>query len=297
MDSLIKIEQRGIEVRRDEPMGRHTGFQTGGSARAYIQPQDRSLFLDTLTFLREENEPFLLLGKGSNLFVSQRGYGGIVVSTERALSTITCKSNQTVVCEAGVSLFRLCRFAQAEGLSGLEFAFGIPGTLGGAVYMNAGAYGGEMQDIVLSVDALDLEGNLRHFSKEELEFSYRNSVFQKNPYTILQATLQLVCDHPRDIQSRMDTYIQKRKDKQPLEYPSAGSTFKRPQGQYAGALIEQCGLKGYRLGGAQVSEKHAGFIINRDHATAAEIEQLIRYVQQVVLEKTGFSLECEVQIL
>jgi UDP-N-acetylmuramate dehydrogenase len=213
------------------------------------------------------------------------------------MSEIKLLDETTIYCEAGASLKALCMFALENSLSGLEFAYGIPGTLGGAVYMNAGAYGGEMKDVLYSVNHIDNDGNNGTLNKENLDLGYRHSAYTNNGFVITSAVIKLTKADKKDIKEAMDDKLQRRKDKQPLEYPSAGSTFKRPEGYFAGALIEDCGLKGYTVGGAQVSEKHAGFVINKGGATATDVMTLISDVQRIVKEKHGVTLETEVKIV
>ncbi len=286
-----------ISVYLNEPLSKHTGFQTGGNAALMIIPKNRSAFLETVSILRKEAVEFFVLGKGSNVLASDNGYDGAVIKTERALSEISFGENGEVYCEAGVSLSTLCRSCAERGLSGLEFAFGIPGTVGGAVYMNAGAYDGEMKDIVTFADVLNSDGNTGKVYGSMLNFSYRHSFAQEKEAIILGAGFKLKLGDKNDILTRMNELMERRKDKQPLEYPSCGSTFKRPEGGYASKLIDESGLRGYSVGGACVSDKHCGFIINKSKASTGEILELIDFVKKTVKEKTGFSLECEIKLL
>lgn len=286
-------EQLGFETKRNVPLKSYTTFKTGGEASLLVFPDDEKKLSEYIKFLKEQNIKPFVLGNGSNLLVSDNGFDGIVISTEK-LNNVEMLDNNTLKCGAGFSLMKLCRLCLEKSLSGLEFAFGIPGSVGGAVYMNAGAYGGEMKDVVTRVYHIDPDGNLGFFEADRLELSYRHSVYTAKGYIITSACVCLQKDDAEKIKIRMNDYLSRRKEKQPLEYPSAGSTFKRPEGYYAGALIEKCGLKGVSVGGAQVSEKHAGFIINRNNATAADISELISLVQKTVLEKTGVALETEV---
>ncbi len=290
-------EQMGIQLLVHEPMWRHTSFKVGGAARLMVKPQTIKQLRQVLLDVKQNALPLYITGRGTNLLVNDHGINGVVVNLDGNLDEMYLEGETHIVCQAGASLKKLCLFAQSHGLTGLEFAYGIPGTVGGAVYMNAGAYGGEIKDVVVSCQALDQEGATQDYDAGQMGFGYRESVFQQNGACIVQAVFALKKGDPVDIMERMKDIMQKRKDKQPLEYPSAGSTFKRPQGNFAGALIEQCGLKGCCIGGAQVSEKHAGFVINKGQATQKDIVDLIAYIQKVVKERTGYQLQCEVKIL
>ena len=285
-----------LTVLRDEPMNRHTTFRIGGAARRMVQVQTCAE-LAALLSLAEENEiPYFLLGNGSNLLVSDDGIDRLVIHTG-ALDRLERVGEDTLYAEAGVSLARLAVFARKQSLTGLEFAHGIPGSLGGAVCMNAGAYGGEMCQVVTEVTAwLPGRGECVLYA-EELAMSYRHSYFSDHEGVVLGAKLKLSGGDESAIGAQMEDLIRRRKEKQPLEYPSAGSTFKRPEGHFAGALIEQCGLKGVSVGWAQVSEKHAGFVINTGGATCADVLSLIEKVRAVVLEQTGVELEPEVRMI
>jgi UDP-N-acetylenolpyruvoylglucosamine reductase len=239
----------------------------------------------------------LIMGNGSNLLFSDAGFDGLIIRLGSRFSAIELRDNNTIYCQSGAALLSVCRFAQRSGLSGLEFAYGIPGTVGGAVYMNAGAYAGEMKDALLYADHLTPGGIPGRFGGEALGLDYRKSVYSGANFAITGALLQLTPDTPEAIAARMADFMQRRLDKQPLHLPSAGSTFKRPAGYFAAALIDQCGLKGLRVGGAQVSEKHAGFVVNTGEATCTDVLELIRQVKAIVLEKTGVALECEVQLI
>jgi UDP-N-acetylmuramate dehydrogenase len=238
-----------------------------------------------------------LLGNGSNVLVPDEGIHGTVLRLDGDFRNISLIDDTTIYCGAGAALGSLCKFAQKCGLSGLEFAWGIPGTVDGALFMNAGAYGGEMKDVVYSVSHITQNGDIGRTEAENLEFGYRTSVYRKNGCIITGAVFKLKKDDPEEIQNRMNDYMNRRSTKQPLEYPSAGSVFKRPEGAFAGALIEQCGLKGKTVGGAQVSEKHAGFIINKSKATADDVKQLVSEIQKTVENETGYKLECELIFL
>lgn len=287
----------GCEARKDEPMSKHTTFKIGGNADVYIKVNNLSKLSTILKECANSEIDYMLLGNGSNLLVSDEGIRGTVIRLDGDFRKITLVDETTVFCGAGATLARLCKFALNCGLSGLEFAWGIPGTVGGAVFMNAGAYDGEMKNIVHSVSDISPDGQIGRIEKQDLGFGYRTSVYRTNNRIITGVTLKLQKGNPEEIRSKMDDYMQRRSTKQPLEYPSAGSVFKRPEGNFAGALIEQCGLKGKMCGGAQVSEKHAGFIINKSNATAADVRNLIGDIQKTVADSTGFNLECELIIL
>lgn len=290
-------EKMGAEVVESAPMSKYTSFKCGGNASLLIIPTSIGEIKMIIDFCREKGVEPLIIGNGSNLLVSDNGINGVVIKIGSKISKIELLDDTTIYCEAGASMKSLCMFALENSLSGLEFAYGIPGTLGGAVYMNAGAYGGEMKDILFSVNHIDENGNFGELEKEELDLSYRHSAYADNGCTILSAVLKFKKGDKAEIKEAMNTNLRKRKEKQPLEYGSAGSTFKRPEGYFAGALIEQSGLKGYTVGGAQVSEKHAGFVINKNGATATDVITLIRDVQNIVYEKFGVKLETEVKII
>lgn len=287
----------GCEARKYEPLSKHTTFKIGGVADTYVKVTSLSKLSTILKECRESDIDYMIIGNGSNILASDDGYRGVVIRLDGDFRKIALVDDDTVYCGAGATLAALCKFALNNGLSGLEFAWGIPGSVGGAVFMNAGAYGGEMKDVVYSVNHLTKNGNPGRTEKDDLQFGYRTSVYRQNNAIITGATLKLRKDNPEDIRARMDDYLGRRSSKQPLEYPSAGSVFKRPAGAYAGALIEQCGLKGHSHGGAQVSEKHAGFIINKANANANDVKSLIREVQTKVYDETGYNLECELIIL
>ncbi|MGN1432673.1 MAG: UDP-N-acetylmuramate dehydrogenase [Ruminococcus sp.] len=287
----------GCEARQNEPMSKHTSFKIGGNADAYIKVNNLSKLSTILKECQDSDVDYLILGNGSNLLVSDEGIRGAVIRLDGDFRKITLLDDTTIFCGAGATLAYLCKFALNCGLSGLEFAWGIPGTVGGAVFMNAGAYDGEMKDVVHSVSHISPIGEIGRTEKDSLNFGYRTSVYRNNNMIITGVTLKLKKGNSDEIRAKMDDYMSRRSTKQPLEYPSAGSVFKRPEGNFAGALIEQCGLKGKLCGGAQVSEKHAGFIINRSNATAKDVRDLISQIQKTVSDKTGYNLECELIIL
>lgn len=280
----------------DEPMKRHTTFRVGGRARFLAEPGNAQELKALQVFCREQGLPFYIVGNGSNLLVSDEGYNGVIIHIFKNMSSMSVSGN-VLTLEAGALLARAAGLAKDHALTGLEFASGIPGTVGGAVLMNAGAYGGEMKDVVQKVTVLSEDGITREYANGEMDFGYRQSRVSREGGTILSAELLLKPGEPKAIQARMEELRQKRQSRQPLEYASAGSTFKRPEGHFAGKLIEEAGLRGFSVGDAQVSEKHCGFLINRGSATAAEIAELIREVQRRVYETSGVRLEPEVRFL
>lgn len=277
-------------------MKNYTSFKVGGPAELFLSPEDAGQTAKLVRFCEKEEIPVFVLGKGSNLLVSDRGIKGAVIYTGKQCG-ISLTDENTVRAQSGASLAQLCTFALENSLSGLEFAYGIPGTVGGAVFMNAGAYGGEMKDVLLNSEYVSTDGTSGELDNEAMELSYRHSAYENSNLVITAASVRLAPADRNEIKSTMNDILARRKEKQPLEYPSAGSTFKRPEGNFAGALIEQCGLKGVSVGGAQVSEKHAGFIINRGGATAADILSLIKHVQARVKAQTGVSLETEIRLI
>ena len=298
MEQLMKkIYTLGVEWEENCPLSRHSSFRIGGAADVALFPKSSDELCKTLSFLREQEIPVLVIGNGSNVVFSDAGYRGAVVFTGKCRSIKI--ENDLVFADAGVLLSALSSAARDESLSGLEFAFGIPGTLGGAVYMNAGAYGGSMSDVCISSWYYDLEtGHFGESFGDAQCFGYRKSIYQEHPERIiLSATLQLKKGNRKTISEEMRTYWDKRRTTQPLELPNAGSTFKRPEGHFAGKLIEDCGLKGFTVGGAQVSQKHAGFIVNIGGATCEDVKRLIEKIQTTVLQQTGVKLECEIQFL
>lgn len=301
MHCLKKLEnlcrENGFDCLVNEPMSAHTSFKIGGCADAFVKPRCSDDIKAVIDFAKENGVDYRILGKGSNLLVSDEGYRGIIINLGEAFKRIELKDENTIYASAGVSLGELCRFAYDNSLSGLEFAWGIPGSVGGAIYMNAGAYGGEIKDVLVKAYHIASDMTCGEYSGEELSLSYRHSVYTENKYCVTGGEFALKKAGKDDIKAKMDDCMQKRRSKQPLEYPSAGSTFKRPVGNYAAALIEQCGLKGVSVGGAMVSEKHSGFVINTGNATCKDVEELIDLVKKTVFEQTGYKLECEVEKL
>lgn len=285
-----------LEILQEEPMAAHTTFRIGGPARRFARPRRPEELTALLELSGERRWPVLLVGNGSNLLVSDRGLDRLVIHTG-ALERIARTGETVLRAGAGTGLACLASFALRAGLTGLEFAHGIPGSLGGAVCMNAGAYGGEMSQVVVSVTAWFPDRGIVRLDREELAYGYRRSVFTGSRGAVLAAEFALEPGDGAAIRSKMDELSRRRREKQPLEYPSAGSVFKRPEGHFAGALIEQCGLKGTRSGGAMVSEKHAGFIVNAGGASSGDVLRLIQRIQQTVKEQTGVELEPEVRLI
>ena len=286
------LDNNKIEYKLNEPMKIHTTFKIGGAADIMITVNSVKELNAVISGCKEQNIPWMILGKGSNLLVSDEGIEGAVIILSGDFKKL-CEDGDSITCGAGVTLSKLCSFALEHSLTGLEFAYGIPGSVGGAVYMNAGAYGGETKDVVEEVTFLDENGTVKTFGKDQLHFGYRHSVFKEQNGIILFSKYKLTKGDPAAIKAKMDDVMNRRVTKQPLEYPSAGSVFKRPEGAFAGTLIEQCGLKGRTVGGAQVSEKHAGFIINIGGATCSDVTELVRIIQNTVKDETGYTLERE----
>lgn len=284
-------------VRYDEPLKNHTTFKIGGNCIALIEPREVSDIVETIKICRENSIKFFVIGNGSNLLVPDEGYNGVIIKLKSEFSTIQVEGEYLIV-NSGAKLSEVYTVAYENSLTGFEFASGIPGTIGGAIYMNAGAYGGEMKDIVESVEVLDLDNfELRELKNEELEFSYRKSIIQRKNYIVTTIKLKLQKGNKEEINAVYEDLRERRNSKQPLNFGSAGSTFKRPEGHFASKLIEDAGLKGYHINDAWVSEKHSGFVVNKGNASYKEIMELIEYVQNVVFEKFGVKLETEVRIL
>ena len=287
----------GCIVKINEELKNHTTFKIGGRCDALIGLQGEESYRRLIPLAEKLGVPYYVFGKGSNLIVDSDGIDGIVFQSGKGHAKISADMN-VLTCGAGSALTAICNFALEQGLSGIEFAYGIPGTLGGAVFMNAGACGGEMNQIIQTVRAMDRKtGTVRVYSGKECNFSYRHSRFTESGEVILSAEIALENGNKTDIKAKMDELMEKRRSKQPLEYPSAGSTFKRPEGSYASLLIEQCGLKGVHVGDAEVSTKHSGFIINKGNADFSQLMELIQIVKDTVKEKTGCILECEPLII
>lgn len=283
-------------VLEKEPMSAHTSFRIGGPADLFLRPCDENALANSIDLLRTENIPWTVIGNGTNLLVSDEGYRGAVIQLWKNYSGLRC-SGREIYAQAGAMLSAVSHLALENSLTGLEFASGIPGTVGGAILMNAGAYGGEMKDAAVYVRVLTDGGCVRTVRAEDMEFGYRTSAVTKNHWIVLEACLALTPGDPGEIRAKMEDLKNRRTEKQPLNLPSAGSTFKRPEGYFAGKLIMDAGLRGYRVGGAQISEKHCGFVVNTGNATAADVMQLIRDVRRIVFEKSGVNLETEVKML
>mgnify|MGYP002509535182 CR=1 FL=1 len=292
---LAEIIPEG-RLKAEEPMSSHTTFRVGGPADIFVMPATFDEIKRTVSLLRNHNVPYYIVGNGSNLLVSDGGYRGVIIKLGKEFSEIRIEGD-VVTAQAGARLSVIANRVMEEGLTGFEFASGIPGTLGGACVMNAGAYGGEMKDVLTEFTVLGPEGDIIKIPRGQMELGYRTSVVARKGYIVLEARMQLEEGDPNKIRARMDELKEKRVSKQPLEYPSAGSTFKRPEGYFAGKLIQDAGLRGFSVGGAQVSEKHCGFVINKDGATAKDVAQLMSRVSEIVEEKFGVRLEPEVKKL
>lgn len=294
-EELCKIVSED-QILKDEPMDKHTTFRAGGKADYLVMPSNEEQVRDLVLLLKKENVPYYVMGNGSNLLVRDQGFKGVIIQIARKMNQIRVEG-ETIYAQAGALLSKIAAQALGEGLTGFEFASGIPGTLGGAVMMNAGAYGGEMKQVIVNACVLTSAGEIAVIPADLMELGYRTSVFAKNQNIILSAQLKLEYGNEAVIREYMDELKEQRVSKQPLEYPSAGSTFKRPEGYFAGKLIQDAGLRGFQVGGAQVSEKHCGFVINKDHATATDILSLMEQVSDKVEEKFGVRLEPEVKII
>lgn len=296
--NIISIaEGFGCNYTENELMSEHTTFRIGGPADLFVVPTTVEGLAAVVFTCNKEGIYCFILGNGSNVLVSDKGIRGVVVSTAACLNNIELIGAYEIKCGAGVKLSRLSDFACENSITGAEFAWGIPGTVGGAVYMNAGAYDGEMKDILVSCEYLTSDGELHTMLADEMDLSYRHSAFSENGYVIVSATVRLKAGDKGEIRAKMDDFMHRRKSKQPLEFPSAGSTFKRPVGGFAAALIDECGLKGYSVGGAEVSEKHAGFVINKGGATCFDVMRLVEHIKKEVFLKKSINLECEIRVI
>ncbi len=292
-----RLAAKAIKVKLDEPMSGKTSFKIGGPADIFISVQTREALKTIITMVNEEKIPLTVVGNGTNLLVSDKGIRGVVISLDGDFCSLEYAGENKIIAGAGTMLSHLCQFAHGNSLTGLEFAYGIPGTVGGAIYMNAGAYGGEMKNVAVACEYIDMNGTIHSLTAEEMELDYRKSFFTNKNHIIISATFVLEKGDKERIKSTMRELMGKRSDKQPLELPSAGSAFKRPVGYFAGALIEQCGLKGCTVGGAQVSEKHAGFIVNIGKATCKDVLDLVKHIQETVKNETGVELESEIRAI
>ncbi len=287
----------GCVCKLDAPMSLYTTFRIGGPADILLEPQSEEQLIDILKKCKELSINYFILGNGSNLLVSHKGIEGAVILIGPALSKISLTSENTIYAQAGVKLSSLCKFALDHNISGFEQLWGIPGNVGGAIYMNAGAYGGEIKDVLISSSHINPDFEIGEFIGEQNQLSYRHSAYSDSDFVILSGVFKGKTDSKENIEARMNDYMQRRLDKQPLDYPSAGSTFKRPEGYFAAALIEECALKGRTVGGACVSEKHSGFVINKGGATAQDVLDLVEIIKDEVLSQKGVTLECEIRMV
>lgn len=291
-------ENLGCLVLVNEEMKYHTSFRIGGPADLFIYVNNTQSLKELLKRISENGIPFFMLGNGSNLLVSDEGFRGIVLSLLKSERVLNLENETTILCSSGISLAKVCTFAMKNNLSGLEFAWGIPGSCGGALFMNAGAYGDDISKVILQGTHITPDGNEEILNKDRLALSYRRSFYSDNPFIITSLKLSLSSLSSHEIRNKMYENIQKRKSKQPLGQPNAGSIFKRPgNGYYAGTLIESCGLKGFSIGGAMVSPKHAGFIVNTGNASAEDVSKLIAHIKKTVYNNSGINLECEIKTL
>ncbi len=291
------LDDEQIRWKANEPLREHCTFRIGGNASVFVMPDTNEKLCKAISLCRKSEVRYYLLGNGSNVLFSDNGYTGAVIDVSAVENRLEIRTDGTVRASAGVMLSRVCLAALEAGLTGLEFAYGIPGTVGGAVYMNAGAYGGEVVDVLQSVEVLNHSGEIEQRPASMLELGYRRSMFERTGECILSATFALRPGVPEEIRARMEDLMGRRKDKQPLDKPNAGSTFKRPAGAFAGALIDQCGLRGYRVGDAAISEKHCGFVVNLGQATCAQVLELCDQVSGIVKEMTGYQLEKEIRVI
>ncbi|MDD3429897.1 MAG: UDP-N-acetylmuramate dehydrogenase [Oscillospiraceae bacterium] len=293
---LKEVKEYNIEISSDVVLAPYTSFKIGGPAKWFCSPKNEEELKTILSLCKKYNVRYYFFGRGSNVLFADEGFDGVIIHIGTHLSDIKAEGNH-IIAQAGAPLAQICNTAAENGLAGLEFAFGIPGCLGGAVFMNAGAYGGEMKDVVESVTYINYNGEIVTKPGSELEFGYRTSCFQHNGGCILQARLSLETGDKAAIQEKMQGYLKSRADKQPLDMPSAGSAFKRPVGAFAGQLIQECGLRGFSVGGAAISTKHCGFVVNTGNATCKDVLTLADEVCRIVTEKTGFTLEKEIRVV
>ncbi len=291
------LNKNCYSFKENESLKIHTSFKIGGNASLFVSPESEEQLKEITDKCKDLSVKFYILGNGTNVLFSDKGFDGVVISTTERMNVIRKISETSFECDAGVTLSAVCNYALENSLSGFECLYGIPGTVGGAIITNAGAYGGEISDVAVEVNHIDNNGNFGSFIGEEIDFSYRHSVYETNNYSICSVVFVCEKGEKEEIKAKMIDLIGRRKDKQPLEYPSAGSTFKRPTGGYAAALIEQAGLKGTCVGDAQVSTKHSGFVINKGNATCNDVLELIEIIRQKVFENSGIQLECEVRIV
>ncbi len=293
---FIRVHVPEEDILLNEPMYKHTTFRVGGEAQCLVRISEGRQLVKIIPYLKEVEVPYFILGNGSNLLVGDKGYEGVILQIGNRMNDIKAEGG-CIRAGAGALLSQVARFAQENGLTGLEFASGIPGTIGGGVVMNAGAYGGEMKQVVKEVTVLSDQGEILILNGDDMEFGYRTSIIKRRPFVVLEVLMQLQPGNKAEILLYMEELSKKRREKQPLEFASAGSTFKRPEGYFAGKLIMDAGLRGYSIGGAKVSEKHCGFVVNTGNATAADVAEVIWEVQEKVKEKFGVALETEVIFL
>lgn len=297
MTELIELCKKiNCEYAQNEPMSKHTTFKIGGNASLVVYPESETQISEIVKAAKQEDIRLITIGNGSNLLVDDDGIDACVMILDEHFSDIKLIDEETIYASAGAMLIKVCRFAYENGLSGLEFAYGIPGTCGGGAFMNAGAYGGEMKDVLVKCSHIDKDGNIGCLENDDLKLSYRHSAYYDNDCIITGLYLKLNKGDKAEIKEKMDDLISRRRNKQPLEFPSAGSTFKRPEGYFAGALIEECGLRGRSVGGAQVSEKHCGFVINKGGATCKDVLELCKICSDTVYDKKGVKLEMEIRV-
>jgi UDP-N-acetylmuramate dehydrogenase len=297
LTKLIELfKELNCEYAENEPMKLHTTFRIGGPARLVVYPNDEEQIAKIVKCANENNIRLITIGNGSNLLVADEGIDACVMILDDHFAQIKLIDDETIFATAGAMLIKVCRFALENSLSGLEFAFGIPGSCGGGAFMNAGAYGGEMKDVLYKCSHIDANGDIGYLEGDDLKLSYRHSAYYDNGCIITGLYLKLKKSDKAEIKAKMDDFLSRRRDKQPLEYPSAGSTFKRPQGYFAGALIQECNLKGATVGGAQVSEKHAGFVINKGGATCNDVLELCKLCSDTVYKNKGVKLEMEIRV-
>ncbi|HHY77788.1 MAG TPA: UDP-N-acetylmuramate dehydrogenase [Clostridiales bacterium] len=292
----MQLNELFPNVKFDEPMKNHISFKVGGKADIFFEPDNVRDFIEFIRYVKENNIPYIIMGNGTNMLVSDDGIRGAVIKLGDKISSIEV-IDDFIIAQCGAKLSEVAKIAAENSLTGFEFASGIPGSVGGAIAMNAGAYGKEMKDVVEEVEVLDSNLEYKVLKNKEMEFGYRKSAVEKHNYIILSAKIKLMKGNKSDIKALMQEYDERRRSKQPLDLPSAGSVFKRPEGYYAGKLIEEAGLRGKTIGGAQVSEKHCGFIVNKGNATAADVYDLIKYIQKTVYERFGVELETEVKLI
>ncbi len=290
------VKNADISYAENEPMALHTTFKIGGPARLAVFPKSEKEISDVIKKCKEENVRYMVIGNGSNLLVADEGIEAVVIILGKDFAEVKLLDDETVFAQAGAPLMKVCRVALENGLSGLEFAYGIPGSCGGGAFMNAGAYGGELGDVMFRCDHIDENGNKGSLEGDELKLSYRHSAYYDNGCVVTGVYFKLKKADKEEIKAKMNDFMGRRRDKQPLEFPSAGSTFKRPEGNFAGALIQQCGLMGTSVGGAEVSTKHAGFVINKGGATCKDVLDLCKKVADTVKAEKGVDLEMEVRV-